>query len=199
MFVCERAGRAYDLGRHRLHACRTLHDGLEDDRRGARAMRGHHRLERFRCGRNALHFEEERIELLEERHRIAHGHRSEGVAVVPALQRNEQRALAFAAPRGCAVARLECDLDRGAAVVAEEGARQAIRRGRGQALGEHDGGLVRAAREEYVVELRGLGGERVDEARMPVAVQACPPRRDRVEYASAVGELEPRARGSGHG
>ena len=59
---------------------------------------------------------------------------------------------------------LERDLDRRRAVVGEEDARQARRRDARQPLGQRDRRLVRAAREQHVVELARLRAHRLDAA-----------------------------------
>ena len=191
--VARRARRPHHLGRDRSHARGALHDRLEDKRRDVVARVFERRVDGGGVRRDVPDLEEQLAELAEERIGIAHGHRPEGVAVVALLEREEDPPRSSVAPAAGRVASLERHLDRRAAVVAVEDAREAVGRGLGQALGQPHGRLVRAAGEQHVVERARLGRERRHEVRMAVAVQAGPPGRYGVEQAAAVGELEPGA------
>ena len=152
------------------------------------------------CGQQALHVGRvarlglQRVEQERPVHRVeevdpADRHRADRVAVVGLAQRHEAGAPAVGAALLLPVLErhLQRDLDGGGAAVRVEDARQARRRQLHQAAGELDGRRVREAEHRAVrhgVELLAHGG--VD-ARVAVAVDVAPQRRDAVDVAAAVG------------
>jgi hypothetical protein len=56
--------------------------------------------------------------------------------------------------------------------------------------GELLGGLVRPAGEDQLIELLRLFGNRRDDPRVAMAMRGHPPRRNRVDHAAAIGDVE---------
>jgi hypothetical protein len=114
-------------------------------------------------------------------HRIAHAHRREGVAVVPAAHRQHPGSPVVATGNLILDRQLDRDLDRHRARVAEEHVLQRIRRDLHQPLGQPDRRLVRQPAEHHVTEVVHLILHGRVQHRSAVAVDHAPPGRHRVD------------------
>ena len=109
---------------------------------------------------------------------------AERVPMIRVPERPNLGALPLAAQELGLEGHLEGDLHGGRAVVGEEASGQGWWESRQEARHELERRLVGDSREEYMVERRCLTRERLDEARMAVAVHAGPPARNAVENAA---------------
>ena len=130
--------------------------------------------------------------------RIADRHRGEGVAVVAAAQRQEAAALGAAVGLGELQRDLQRHLDRHRAGIAEEHPSEPPARERRQPRRQPRRRLVGQAAEHDVRQRVGLGVQRGDQFRRPVAVHRAPPGGHAVDQAAAVGQPQAGALAADH-
>jgi hypothetical protein len=161
--------------RERIGAFNVARVTLQADRT-AMAIRGvcapHRKTHRAEGGR------EKRI--------VADGHRPGGITVIAVLERHD---FAFFAAAGIAPelhGHFERDLDGGGPVIREKYLRELGGKDAAQFVGKRFDRFVRESSEKHVLQAGRLLRNRSRDARVRVAVKIHPPRRDRVENATAV-------------
>ena len=193
------------------HAGRALHQRLDDQRGRRRVVPGEVRLERARRplgdvarrltvageprigrGHGRVACKERLVGRAEQRH-VGDGERAQRLAVVAAGDAHEAALLRLAAVRPGVEAHLERDLRRRGAVGAVARVTESRRRQCREPFRELDHGTVGEAREQHVLERRELVDDRGVDARVRVAEQVDPPRRDGVEVAAPLEVEQPRA------
>ena len=191
-------------GRVQAHPARALHDRLDDHRGHLLSVRLEQRAELRSVrldARRALALAERGGEARREEVRrehaaehlgvhavdwVAHAHRAEGVAVVPAAHRQHARA-PLHAPRPPELQRhLERHLDRHRAGVAQEDPLQRRRRHLGQPLAQLDRRPVRQPAEHHVRHSRHLVCHGCVQLGHRVPVHRRPPRRHAVDQLPTV-------------
>jgi len=130
---------------------------------------------------------------------VGDGQGTDGLAVITVGNADEFLLVGETAIAPGVEAHLQGDFDGGGAIGGEEGVPEAILREGGEALGEFDGGLVRAAGEHGVFERIELVFERRVDTRIGVTEQVDPPGADGIEIAKAVAVIEPGAGAAGDG
>jgi hypothetical protein len=199
------------------HAGRALHERLDDERGDSRAAgveQGAYGIERVArdigrffawfCQpgvrrRNDVRMADQRIVGIFEQGDIGDAECADGLAMVTIGNADEFLLVAIAAIAPRMEAHLQCDFDGRCAIGGEEGVTERMLREGGEALGEFDGGFVRAAGEHGVFERIELVFQRGVDARVGVAKQVDPPGADGIEIAVAIAVIEPGARTTSDG
>ena len=135
---------------------------------------------------------------------VTHRQRAQRLAVVAAGQRHEPGAPFDAAVVEPVEGHLQRHFHPGRPVVGVEHLGQRVPPGlawgdRQQALGQFDGGRVRAAGQDHLLQGARLPGDGLGDARLGMAVQVGPPAADAVEDAPAVEAHQPGAFAARHG
>ena len=128
----------------------------------------------------------------EEARAAADRHGAERVAVIAAVEGDEDAAFSLAAIGPILIGHLQGDLDRGGAVIRIEDAREIAGEHSGERARQVDGRAMREAGEHHMLECFRLAGERGIELRMRVSVSAGPPGGDEVEDLAALRVVERR-------
>ncbi|MNV47961.1 hypothetical protein D3C71_1398450 [compost metagenome] len=133
---------------------------------------------------------------------IAHRQRAQGLAVVAVLQRDEARAVVFAAVAEIVEGHLQGHLHPGRAIVGVEHLGQRVASGlargdRQQALGQQHRRFMAEPGQHHLLQLGGLPGDGRADARLRMAEQIGPPTAHRVQVALAVVIDQPRAFATG--
>jgi hypothetical protein len=186
------------------HASRALYHRLDDhagDLVGGFAKERKQAFEDWlppmvdRVGR-PLHVEQKWAKEAGELIDVAGAHRTEGVAMVAAGQREEAVALRAAVLLPILERDFQCDLNRGRAIVAVEDAAEAVRRNANELSSKPRSRLVRRRRERAVHHSFGLPRNGRPKTWMPVPNVVTPPRPTRIENPPPLRRDEPRPLGA---
>ena len=180
--------RAEHLRTVHAHAARALHERLDDHRRHLIFAPLERLIQPFRGKRHDIRAKEERLESAEEHGIAADRHRSEGIAVIAALEADEARSLILTLMAPILIGHLERHLHRRAAVVGVKDS-SALPRDRAQEeLRQLDGGGMGDPGEMHVIERCSGLMKRSQENRVTMSVQDRPPRRNAVNDLAAIGQ-----------
>ena len=125
----------------------------------------------------------------------ADAERAERFTVIAITETDEFRFRRLAGVAPVMRTHFQADLDRAAAVVGIEAAREPLRCHRAELLRQPHHRLVREAAEHDVIERVELEFQRRDDMRMPMPEQVRPPGTDRIEITLALEVGQPRAFG----
>ena len=163
------------------HAAGPLHQRLDNNGGHFPRVPRQGVIESLRGRRHHFRAKQQGLEPSEEERIPADRHRSEGVAVVTALQAHEAGALGFSLMAPVLIGHFEGDLDSRAAVIREEHPTSRPGSRAQEEFGQGDSGRVGDAGELDVVQRLGGLVKRGHQHGMPMSVEDRPPRGDAVD------------------